>query len=422
MKNGKLWIKAVLLMAGSLILGLCLIVCVYLLPTDRMKAHIAESDGVFNYEGIFPQVMDGLKNSQLDNYTDGIMFSIAIHPSSGNVWKDALHNVRYEYEETNMVQGLNDYANDVSEQEPFQYELEYTRYWHGYLVILKPLLLKLNVSEIRLLNMIVQGVLLLFLLYLVQKKLGSCYMIPVFMAVMILNPVVLPLSLQFSWVYYIGLIGSILVLALNCPEGDDKITLLFLGIGMLTNYFDLLTYPLFTLGVPLLLFLLKNKETRLSKQLWLVIGLSLSWGIGYAGMWVGKWVWTFLLGEGNLSKDVSSEILKWIFIRNEPGENVSYGDIIWKTLSVILQWPYIFMILLFTVWCLKRCWSRRKRIRLNEGMLKILPYVLIGMVPFLWFVILINHTKLHYWYSYRALGVTVLAASIALMEFLQAGE
>lgn len=80
---------------------------------------------------------------------------------------DALYNARYEYEDTSMVQALNDYANDVAVKEPIRYEMTYPRYWHGYLVVLKPLLLFFNVSEIRLLNLLVQTALFFWMLWLI---------------------------------------------------------------------------------------------------------------------------------------------------------------------------------------------------------------------------------------------------------------
>lgn len=191
-------LRAAMLAGGVLLTGLLLLAVAYMLPTGRMKSHIAESDEVFNYEGIYPQLMYGVKSSQLDNYTDGLMYATAIHPGSGNVLRDAMYNARYEYEDTNMVQALNDYANDVSVKESLRYELGYARYWHGYLIILKPLLLFLNVGEIRMLNLIMQTLFLSVLLYLIIQKYGAPYAVPVIMTVLLLNPVALPLSLQFS--------------------------------------------------------------------------------------------------------------------------------------------------------------------------------------------------------------------------------
>lgn len=107
---------------------------------------------------------------------------------------------------------MNDYANDVQGRASHQYEISYGRYWHGYLIVLKTLLLFLNVSEIRMLNLILQGTLFCILLYLVRKRIGAVYQIPLLLMEAVLNPIVLPLSLQFSWVYYIGILSAIVFL------------------------------------------------------------------------------------------------------------------------------------------------------------------------------------------------------------------
>ena len=112
MKFSKACGTSCLLVLTFITAGVLLLTAVCLLPTNRMKSHIADSDELFNYEGIYPQIISGYKSSQLDNYTDGLMYATAIHPGSGNPLKDAMRNARYEYEDTNMVQSLNDYAND----------------------------------------------------------------------------------------------------------------------------------------------------------------------------------------------------------------------------------------------------------------------------------------------------------------------
>lgn len=218
----KLYFKFVMLIMSFIAAGILLLTAAYMLPTDRMKSHVADSDELFNYEGIYPQIIQGYKSSQLDNYTDGLMYATAIHPGSGKPLKDALRNARYEYEDTNMVQSLNDYANDVSAKEDLRYEMIYPRYWHGYLIFLKPLLFFFNVSEIRMINMVLQGGLLLLLLFLVRRRMGERWQIPVLLMAAVLNPIVLPLSLQFSWVYYTALIGGIALLYTKCEGGGKR--------------------------------------------------------------------------------------------------------------------------------------------------------------------------------------------------------
>ena len=62
-------------------------------------------------------------------------------------------------------------------------------------------------------------------------------------------------------------------------------------IGIVVSYFDFLTYPLVTLGVPLclLLILQADKITYLQK-IKNIISLSIAWVIGYLGMWAMKWM------------------------------------------------------------------------------------------------------------------------------------
>lgn len=63
----------------------------------------------------------------------------------------------------------------------------------------------------------------------------------------------------------------------------------FLIVGILTSYFDFLTYPIVTLGIPLCCYFLLESD-RLWNNIKRLTGFSVSWAIGYAGMWAAKWV------------------------------------------------------------------------------------------------------------------------------------
>ena len=115
-KKSVFGIQAAATIIGMIVLGTLLLFWAYLLPTGLMKSHIAESDETFNYEGIYPMIIHGYKCTQLDNYTDGLMYTTAIYPGSGDTLRDMLENPRIEYDDANMVQGMNDYANDVKER------------------------------------------------------------------------------------------------------------------------------------------------------------------------------------------------------------------------------------------------------------------------------------------------------------------
>lgn len=414
--------KAVMVAVGVLLTGFLLLAVVYMLPTGRMKSHIAESDEVFNYEGIYPQLMYGLKSSQLDNYTDGLMYATAIHPGSGYALRDALYNARYEYVDTSMVQGLNDYANDVSVKESLRYEVGYARYWHGYLIVLKPLLLFLNVSEIRMLNLIMQTFFLLVLLYMVIRKYGIAYTVPVIMMVVLLNPVVMPLSLQFSWVYYISLLGGIVILYMRQVPDSDAYLFLFIILGMLTSYFDLLTYPLITLGLPLVLLLPKCRVLNPARRIMRTITMCILWFAGYAVMWVGKWIFAFLFGHINLLQELFNKISERTSMVGYAEERITLWKLFAKVLSVALNKPYAFLLISLLIGysvCMahrRKKGNRYEKYNIKDILLYILPYAFVALLPFIWYCVFTNHTHVHYWFAYRELSVTVVAVGTMILE------
>lgn len=404
--------------AGGIMIGVLLLTAAYMLPTDRMKSHVADSDELFNYEGIYPQIIQGYKSSQLDNYTDGLMYATAIHPGSGKPLKDAMRNARYEYENTNMVQSLNDYANDVSAKEELRYEMIYPRYWHGYLIFLKPLLLFFNVSEIRMINMVLQGGLLLLLLFLVRRRMGERWQIPVLLMAAVLNPIVLPLSLQFSWVYYIALACGIVLLSAKRVGNLTNLVLIFLVTGMATSYLDLLTYPLITLGLPLTLALLMQEGRNWRWRLKLTLCGAISWAVGYAGMWAGKWICAWMFGGLNLFGEVLGKILERTSNVGELKESLNAWLVIGKNVQVLLRWPYLLIAALFAGSCLA-LWLRSDRRLPDRGLfLKSLPYLICAALPVVWIGLTANHSWVHYWYTYRELSVTALAGAVWIMELL----
>ena len=147
-------------------------------------------------------------NSKLDNFTDALMLLTASHPNTGNVWKDAVCASRLEKEGANTKNTLlYVYKDDGTDT----YSISYARYWHGYLVFLKPLLLFFNYGQIRSLLMFLQ--LGLFLLVIVQMAEKNKKMVfPTFLVWIFLNPVANMLSLQFNSVITVMFCAMLFIL------------------------------------------------------------------------------------------------------------------------------------------------------------------------------------------------------------------
>ena len=77
------------------------------------------------------------------------------------------------------------------------------------------------------------------------------------------------------------MLGCLLIIWKHDKIKAERMYLLFLALGIATSYFDFLTYPFVTLGVPLALMLVYNSKLRFPKQLFYTIQYSVLWCVGY---------------------------------------------------------------------------------------------------------------------------------------------
>lgn len=262
----------------------------------------------------------------------------------------------------------------------------------------------------------------------ITRKYGISYTVPVIMMVLILNPVVMPLSLQFSWVYYISLLGGIVLLNMRQAPDGDAYLFLFIILGMLSSYFDLLTYPLITLGLPLVLLLPKCRALNPARRIMKTITMCLLWFAGYSVMWVGKWILAFFFGHINLLQELSCKISERTSMVGYSEERITLRELFAKVLSVALNQPYVF--LLFTLFigylvCMayqRKKGNKKEKYNIMDILLYILPYAFIAFLPFIWYCVFTNHTYIHYWFAYRELSVTVVAVGTMVLEINDLGR
>lgn len=143
------------ILLGSIMAGTVLLTLVYMLPTEKMEQNVRSSIDIFYTESVYPMQVQGYKSTQLDNETDAVMLLGAIY-SGGD--KTALERAmcveRIDFTKTHsLCVDLIQYAweNKVPDS-----VAEYSRYWHGYMVWLKPLLSLFDYADIRMMNMMLQ--------------------------------------------------------------------------------------------------------------------------------------------------------------------------------------------------------------------------------------------------------------------------
>ena len=405
---GKAGLKCFVCLLLSVLAGILLMTCVYILPTGRMLTQADRSLPIFENEGTSFCWAPEEKSARLDGFTDAIMLQTAVYAQDENPMKAAMRNDRMEFSE-----GKLDPAGSLKQYvygNRSGYVVDYARYWHGYLLFLKPLLLFFSQSDIRMMNAALQLILAAGVLLLAFRKRGLRLALPMGLALLVLNPVSTALSMQFSSVYYLTLLGLLIMLL---TESWDRswgyLVFLFLGIG--TAFFDFLTYPACAVGTCLALQALMSRadgKTRLLKT----AGSGAAWAFGYGGMWSGKWLAASLITGNSVMRDAVEQAQYRSggeVTAAEGGVSATFGTVLGRNLGVLAN-PAAAVIVLallgLLVWLLvtKRC-----RFALERASL--LSLAIAFAVPFVWYFLLRNHSLVHCWMTYRNLSAAVFALS-----------
>lgn len=387
--------------------GIVLMLLVYLLPTDTIRTNVEKSIDIFKTENDNYHWAYWISSSRPDNFTDSIMLLNAIYEGPESLTEKAMLNPRTEYQECSrsesLVRNLESEGNSDN-----SYTAYYARYWHGYLTLLKPFLFFFSFSDWRMCSMILQLILLCFVLYFIEKKLNEkiafCYLL----AMIAMNPISSAICMQYACMYNMTLIGSLIVIRSGLRD-ERNLCRLFLWLGIATAFFDFLTFPIVPLGIMLILYLLLNDDLQLGSRISAVVKSSLIWGIGYGGMWSGKWIAADLLtGQNVFLSSIGNVVYR---MNGDPFEesqltslNVLY--IFAKNVQKYINAPMlilaavVILIGLYVVLCEKVHFKFQK---------KNLVLLVVGLYPIGWYSIVRNHSLIHSWMVHRDLVVMIFA-------------
>lgn len=396
----------ILYLIVAVILGTLLMIGVYRLPTEKIILHVKESEDIYAFEGQRPNWTPGLKYGQLDNYTDSIMLRTAMFSDDNSAVYNAMMNPFYRTDELkSQVKCLLALLN--GKKSDSMYSIGYPRYWHGYLTILKPMLQFFNVSELRMINMMLQLFLMTVVILLLGKRLGIGYGVAFGLTVGFLNPVAIAASFQYSDIYYIVLFSFLAALLFEKRLEENNLwSRLFMMTGILVAFFDFLTYPFVTLGMLLILMILLQSKSIVGNLID-IIKNSICWGIGYVGMWAGKWIISSVLTKQNLVLNAIDQVRERTggdTSMISGGEEAKILKGIVKNVEVIWTSPMKLVLLLIGLGILLLLITGIVRFRFYIN--KIVPILFVCTYPFIWYIVVENHSVIHSWMAYREMAIT----------------
>lgn len=398
---------------GAMLVGTIALTAVYALPVEPIRENARESIPVFLTEGDAFYWVPGYDSTHLDGFTDSLMVNNAVFLGTGSVWNDAMMNqyVKYDGNEKfsqNLISALQTDTLDGA------HVVNYPRYWHGYLVWLKPAMEFLNYQQIRLLNMAVQSLLSAIVLYMIAERMGKQFAFALLGTILVINPVSTILCLEHSCMYIITLMTILGIFLYAFRDIEKKSWKVFLWSGIATAYFDFLTYPAVALGVPLIITVCLFTNHAISKQLRLAVENSLFWGAGYICMWGGKWVISTVSTNYNTIQDGLTNF----FSRAgglSPGmaadTEISAANAIRMNFDNINGVPFKLILLSAVLAAVYFVIFKKYRVKFD---VRIPVLALIGTYPFIWYSVLKNHSIMHNWMTYRELAIFLFAILCAI--------
>ncbi|MBO4347763.1 MAG: hypothetical protein J5840_09025 [Lachnospiraceae bacterium] len=414
-------LKNVIILVLMPVLGLFLMLLVHLLPVEGMKDNVMTSIDSLTKEFTDELAIDGYNASMIGNFTDSLMTEFAIYDSPHPVFEQVMFMYRKEScPDGGWWPGVS--LTDYLYGNPQPVEVEYSRYWHGYLIVLKPLFLFCSLNSVRLFNSIFQIILLSAALIGLSKNGHTKVALALAASMPFMYFFSSFASLSLSICIYILLAEMILIGFFNdkFKSGYGYVTF-FMIAGAAVAFFDFLTYPLVTLAIPLCAVLCMNGEEKLKKGFLNILINSLSWGVGYIYMWASKWVLALIFTGNNTVKDAIATVS--LRTSNAPGAGriKGYVTCLKSNLSPFANRAFACLFICILIYIAVNLILELK-MKNSLSVNKAVPAIVIGIIPFAWWFVTLNHSSEHWMFTCRIFAVSIFSLICAFSAFTKKRE
>ena len=451
-KNSLLWEigRGTAWFFGTLGILFVLLTLSALISKDKIRANLLDSaTTLLESEELFYQLKAGDRRTEIHNYADATTLNILYSVDGENLLWEVVMSPFYSDRmnlEKNMMELLQERVVRGCPADTL-----YDRYWHGMILILKPLFLLFNLQQIRWIlfgSLVVCVGTLSFML--LRRKL---YLMTMFLWIG-------ALAVRF-WMaglcieYYPVFLITFLVSVAMIRREDNRVELLGLCVvsGVCVAFFDFLTTETLTFVIPLALVygIWQHKENikGLKEELWYLFKAACFWGGAYVFTYLVKWslasmvygeerfsvALTQLAGrQGTAVANFAIDSLSGNHISAEALQNAG-GEVLPQFLSAVIINIRLLLGLSgkitlesLALWLVFGGFAVSAVIYLfrKTEPVGILPVILflLGIIPMLRMMVLNNHSIEHCFFVYRSLYGTIFCfgtsvCSLINWEFLR---
>ncbi len=430
--------KKTLLLYPTIFISTVLICLLFLLatamiPQDAISTNALKSAEYFYNEALFENKVGEFENFKIDNYADCISTGIAWHLGEGGNYY-AVISADY-----NSLPDENVNVSFYREMQGEDVETEnYSRYWHGSAGVIRLMLLFTDIKVIRYmiagLGIMMNLALVVMLIRKKQIVLGASYTV----AFLLVNGVFALTCMEYAFIFLLVPVATIFLIQYKKMQHRKNVQMAFLAIGMLTSYFDFLTTETLTFTVPFVVYYLVEKEpteqqierkAQRKKDWFFLFKSGICWCAGYVGMFLAKWGLSAVTLGKDIFFDSASHAIERVsgdvnLTLNGMAEKANFGErlqgifqrnlgcLYWNSQDV--KAGTVVIITLVAVAVLGSFWymARKEKYEYDKAVL----LCVVALIPFLRFLVLSNHAYIHYFFTYRALLVTVMVLIYLIYE------
>ena len=395
-KIKKLFSKNLLFRYITTFLGILLVVSLLLIieksiPNTRVKENILKSEGYYQkyFKDLYGNI-DNIKNGHTKIDIPGDFYHLSILYLEENK-----HPVR-EFIEMNKDSQLAVKIRDGGHFTDIETDSDYSRYWHGHLIVLKPLLSFFTMGTIFNIYLVILAITFCILLINLLKHSKLLAVIFTLGAVSI-NLFFASKCDNFFYVFMITMVSSIIIIKMY-ENKSKNVDLLFLTNGVLTACFDMLSGGTLPVTIPLFIYVYLHILDGKKFKFRLLVRYILLWLLGGILSYVVKWIILLIHYNGGFKEHVL-EPMKVRISAGDQGRVAIFMSSIYEVLHFVfpydlqtLKFIFIGLGLISFIYVLNDKKNRNNYLYL----------LIICLIPFIRYFFLAEHSNYHNYFTYRA--------------------
>lgn len=425
--------KYIIVFTATFFVSVGLLAAVNLIPGSAIENGIRESADYLSANESFPLIIGDMVNSKADNYADTELLNVICNVNSDSPVYSLIVNPYYRIKGNDTREDFKKAAYEHAEPNS-----NYSRYWHGSAVLVRPLLTFASIRDIRII-LFGAFILLNIILGIILIK-AKARLLPVVYTISLLS--VHPWMLAFSVEYIISFIimtVTAIMAVLISNKGkmvNQRIGYLFICAGTVTCFMDFLTTETLTFTIPVIMLVMLRKHDNtlnsFKEEIIQIFKWGLCWSAGYAAMFAIKWGLVYAYGgkaafdsiiinaayriDGAVTVDglglgevaTPFQRIFFLLVRNlsclyPVSSNVTVPFVLLSTLGILLVLGAVLYLF--------------RKDEVDWAFIGII--CLMGFIPYIRYLVLSNHAYIHYFFTYRAQMASVMGVLAVLFYTIE---